>query len=120
MGNRAKDFMENSEALSLHIALCTSIKTARLLCLSWFCLQFSGENTRGLVLAIAYLVDRRGSFSLRQCREYTELPHMGFHESTCLATITVTFPIRQGMVWIHLEFHFGGVRLRRSKNERVC
>ena len=96
--NRANDFTQNSEAVSLQIALRATFKAARTLCASSFCLEFSGENASVWVLAVAYLVDRRGSFSLRRCCEYTELPHMEFLESSCRATTTVTFSIRQGMV----------------------
>ena len=53
-------------------------------------------------------------------REYTELLHMGFYESSCCTTTTIAFPVRHGMVWIHLKFHFRPLLLQRSHNEWVC
>lgn len=86
--------------------ICATAENTKWLCIAWFWFAFPAEVASGWVLAITHLKDRWDSFSLRWCYEYTEMLHIGLHQSSCSAITAIKFPICQGMVWIHGKFHF--------------
>ncbi|GFT99105.1 hypothetical protein NPIL_237031 [Nephila pilipes] len=70
-----------------------------------------GEKTTGYALTIAYPLGKRVPFSFGRCDEHTELPHIGFCESSFRETATVTFTIWYGLLWSLVEFHSGSLHL---------
>lgn len=100
MNYSAHDFEQSSEALPL-LDTYRVIKPQDSSVPFW---SFFGDDASGWVLTIAYLIDRRCSSSLKWYCEYTKLQHMKFHQSAKHTITAATLPMRQGFVWVTMNF----------------
>ena len=89
-------------------AFGTTIQTARSLCMSWFCFEFSGNNASRQVLAIAYLMDRWASFLFRWCCEYINCciwgstnPHAMQQQLLHFSYIMAWCGFTTNLFWVH-------------------